>query len=290
MKTIKQILVPIDFSENSMAAFQYALDLVEKLNKKAAENAEIKVIHVDDLPVIKMPLGIIYSDNTLEASMEKFVEENIIDEQDTEGVVIRRKVNIETEVIYGTPASKIIEIAETEDYDLIVMGMVGKRTLGEIMMGSVATDVAQNAHCPVLLVPQGKHFKPIKNLAYACDFDNKSFKHPALVADVAKLFNAHVHLVFVKTLDKTRQNYATDLADMQDVFEVEAPSLKFNGYIVEEDDVFYGINNFSHEHKIDLLVTITKTRNFWNRLFHASVTKELAMYSELPLLIIKEMD
>jgi nucleotide-binding universal stress UspA family protein len=290
MKTIKQILVPIDFSENSIAAFQYALDLVEKLNKKAAENAEIKVIHVDDLPVIKMPLGIIYSDNTLETSMEKFVEENIIDDQDTEGVVIRRKVNIETEVIYGTPASKIIEIAETEDYDLIVMGMVGKRTLGEIMMGSVATDVAQNAHCPVLLVPQGKHFKPIKNLAYACDFDNKSFKHPALVADVAKLFNAHVHLVFVKTLDKTRQNYATDLADMQDVFEVEAPLLKFNGYIVEEDDVFYGINNFSHEHKIDLLVTITKTRNFWKRLFHASVTKELAMYSELPLLIIKEMD
>jgi nucleotide-binding universal stress UspA family protein len=290
MKTIKQILVPIDFSENSIAAFKYALDLVEKLNKKAAENAEIKVIHVHDFPGIEMPLGIMYSDNDLEASMEKFVEENIMDDDDTEGVVTRRKVNIETEVVHGTPAAKIIEIAETQDYDLILMGMVGKRTFAEIMMGSVATDVAQNAHCPVLLVPEGKHFKAIKNLAYACDFDNKSFKHPALVADIAKLFHANVHLVFVKTLDKTRQNYATDLADMQDVFETEAPSLKFNGYIVEEDDVFYGINNFSHAHKIDLLVTITKTRNFWARLFHASVTKELAMYSELPLLIIKAMD
>ena len=290
MKTIKQILVPIDFSENSIAAFQYALDLVEKLNKKAAENAEIKVIHVYDVPAISMPLDIIYTDNALEAKIERFVEQHIVGETEADDVITRRKVNIETEVIYGNAASKIVKIAEEEDYDLIVMGMVGKRTLGEIMMGSVATDVAQNAHCPVLLVPKGKHFKPIKNLAYACDFDNKSFKHPALVADVAKLFNAHIHLVFVKTLDKTRQNYATDLADMQDVFEVEAPSLKFNGYIVEEDDVFYGINNFSHDHKIDLLVTITKTRNFWKRLFHASITKELAMYSELPLLIVKAMD
>jgi nucleotide-binding universal stress UspA family protein len=150
--------------------------------------------------------------------------------------------------------------------------------------------VAQNAYCPVLLVPSGKHYHKIKNLAYACDFDHKSFKHPAVVAEIAELFNANVHLVFVKTQDKTRDDYRTDLADMKDVFAKQAPSLKFNGYIVEEDDVFYGINSFSREHKIDMVVMITKHRNFWQRLFHPSVTKELAMYSELPLLVVKAVD
>jgi nucleotide-binding universal stress UspA family protein len=290
MKTIKRILVPVDFSQNSTAAFQYALDLCEKLNKKAAstQQALIKVIHVCETIGAEPSNGILHNSPVLEKDMREFVEQNIIEDGDG-AVITRRKVNIETDIYYGSPSARIVKLAD-EGFDLIVMGMVGEKTFNEIIFGSVATHVAQNAHCPVLLVPEGKHFTKIQNLAYACDFDHKSFKHPALVADVAQLFNAHVHLVFVKTFDKTKKDYSTDLADMKVVFAKQAPTLKFNGYIIEEDDVFYGINNFSKEHNIDMIVMITKNYKFWERLFHPSVTKELAMYSELPLLVIKAVD
>jgi nucleotide-binding universal stress UspA family protein len=282
MKTIKRILVPIDFSENSASAFQYALDLGEKFK------ADVKVVHVYETTTLTSTFGTFPETPNLEAEIKSFVEENITDDDDN-GVVTRRKVNVETEVYYAPVNTQLVELSQA-GYDLFVMGMVGQRTLGEIVFGSVATYVSQNAHCPVLLVPYGKHFKKVKNLAYACDFDHKSFKHPAIVADVANMFKADVHLVFVKTPEKTRDDYMTDLNDMKYVFEKQAPSLKYNGYIVEEEDVFYGINNFSHTHKIDMIVMVTKHRNFWQRVFHPSITKELAMYSDLPLLVIKAVD
>ena len=288
MTTINRILVPIDFSENSTAAFQYALDLGEKLNKKDLSQVVVKVVHVCEVLAAEPSGGVMVNYNVLDKEIKEFVEQNII-EDDDDGVITRRKVNIETGIYYGTPSAQIVKIAD-KGYDLIVIGMVGEKTLGEIIFGSTTTHVAQEAHCPVLIVPKGKHFRKIKNLAYACDFDHKSFKHPALIADVAKLFQANVHLVFVKSLDKNQGDYERDLADTKSIFATEAPTLKFNGYIVDEDDVFYGINDFSKEHNIDMVVTITKTHTFWERLFHPSTTKELAMYSELPLLVIKARD
>ena len=289
MTAINRILVPIDFSKNSIAAFQYALELGEKLNRATpTENVTIKVVHMYEVLGSETSIGIVSDFDVLEKKIKNFVEENILEDH-VEGIMTRRKVNIETEIYYGTPSIEIVRVADM-GYDLIVMGMVGKRTLGEMIFGSVATHVTQEAHCPVLLVPRNKRFTKIRNLAYACDFDHKSFKHPALIADVAQLFHADVHLVFVKTHEKVKQDYETDLADMKSIFAIQAPLLQYNGYIVEEDDVFYGINNFSKEHKIDMVVTITKNHTFWERLFRASITKQLAMYSELPLLVIKARD
>ena len=158
------------------------------------------------------------------------------------------------------------------------------------MFGSVSTHVSQKANCPVLLVPNEIEYKKVKNMVYACDFDHKSFKHVGLVSDIAKTFAANVHLLFVKTEENERTNYEVDIEDMRTVFHTQAPKLTYTSKIITEDDVVEGINQYAQANNIEMVVAVTKHRRFWDRILHSSKTKEMAIYSELPVLIIKAED
>lgn len=284
MKTIKNILVPTDFSINSKAAFQYALTLAEDME------ANINVVHVysDYAPETPLADPSYISGgktiNEIKQSLKAFVGGELEGGGD---VAVANKVKVKSEIYYGSPVKDIVEFSKSGDYDIIIMGTAGERDFSELMFGSVSTHVSQQAHCPVLMVPSSSRYKKISNLLYACDFDHKSFKHTALISDVAKGFDANVHLLFVKTEENERQDYLKDMEDMSRLFHSQAPNLKYDSHIIEEDDVVEGINVYGKKNEIDIVIAVTKYRNFWQRILHSSKTKELAIYSELPVLVIK---
>jgi nucleotide-binding universal stress UspA family protein len=284
MTTIKRILVPTDFSENARTAYEYAIDLAEK------HKASIDVIHIytpvdDGIPMIAPDR---VSSINLKEKLTEFVTHSIEDDDD-EGYISLRKVKVNAELKFGSVSDTIIDLSK-KDYDLIVMGSVGEGSFAEIVFGSVTTKVAQDAFCPVLVVPKNSRFHDIKKLLYACDFKHKSFKHPALISEVAMLFKSKIDLVYVKHKDSKNENYTQDLSDMEAVFATQAPNLTVKTHVVEEEDVFYGINQFAEEHKTDMVVLITKHYSFLEKAFRSSVTKEMAMYTKLPLWIIKTTD
>jgi universal stress protein A len=67
-------------------------------------------------------------------------------------------VPFEHKLLVGDPASAIVEAAEQENADLIVLGTHGRTGLTRLLMGSVAESVVRNAKCPVLTV---KHPSPV---------------------------------------------------------------------------------------------------------------------------------
>jgi nucleotide-binding universal stress UspA family protein len=284
MTTIKRILVPTDFSPNARTAYEYAIDLAEKYK------AQLDVIHVfatldDGIPMIE-PDRI--SSVNLKKKLIEFVTHSI--EEDTDrGYSNLRKVSVNAELKLGNVTDTIIDLSE-KDYDLIVMGSVGAGNFAEILFGSVTTKVAQEAFCPVLVIPENSRFHGVKKLLYACDFKYKSFKHPALIAEVAAFFKARVDLVYVKNRNKKGDDYTQELSDMQTVFAKQTPNLSVKTHIVQEEDIFHGINQFADDNGTDMVVLVTKHYSFLEKAFHHSVTKEMAMYTQLPLWIIKSMD
>ena len=62
----------------------------------------------------------------------------------------KKGVRITGKVVYGHPADEIIKISK--DYDLIVMGSLGRTGVSHLLMGSVAEKVVRFAYCPVLVV------------------------------------------------------------------------------------------------------------------------------------------
>ncbi len=141
MLDIKKILIPIDFSEYSLKALDYAIDFA------LLANAEISLVHVIE-PYIYP------SDFTLGEvvpSFESKIEENSIKEleklaKERIGEKIPYKFLIKT----GRPFLEIINTAKEIDSDLIIIATHGRTGVEHLLFGSTAEKVVRKAPCPVL--------------------------------------------------------------------------------------------------------------------------------------------
>jgi nucleotide-binding universal stress UspA family protein len=148
---IRKIIVPIDGSENSDRAIIYAVDLAEKYS------AEIKLLSVAQPVVAIGPLysiqPILSPTNTtiyvkeIENAHKKMLEKALKKAEEA-----KPTIKISKQLVNGRPADKIVEIANKEKFDLIVMGSRGTGGIKEFFLGSVSDRVADQASCPVLLV------------------------------------------------------------------------------------------------------------------------------------------
>ncbi len=146
MKPIRTILVPVDFSENSRKALEYAADLASRYG------ATLDVLHVwsvvtflpTDTPLNAGPQAELVRlvQTNAEAELEKFLAE-----ARQQGVSVTH-----ARAELGVPAQAILDAAKQGGYDLIVMGTRGRGRFAQVLLGSVAERVVRHAHCPVLTV------------------------------------------------------------------------------------------------------------------------------------------
>jgi nucleotide-binding universal stress UspA family protein len=64
----------------------------------------------------------------------------------------QREVDTNTFLVHGLPADEIVKKAETERYDMIVIGSRGRTAAKSFLLGSVSNRVSHQAKCPVLIV------------------------------------------------------------------------------------------------------------------------------------------
>jgi nucleotide-binding universal stress UspA family protein len=147
MPSIRRILVPVDFSEPSVRALEYADEVARPFD------ATIDVLHVFDAPSLLLTGGLIEtapSDAAVvelaKVNAERALHAFIADAR-RRGIVVR---SARAEI--GPVPQTIASIAGNDAYDLIVIGTHGRTGLPRALIGSVAERVVRHAHCPVLTV------------------------------------------------------------------------------------------------------------------------------------------
>ena len=137
----KKILVPTDGSEFAKKAQKHALFLA------SVSGAEIIAVSVKENNFVNgLPLDDeVYQLNQIlkERSEENLKEFDKLNEEDLKVTHVVRE---------GSPARVILEVADEEAVDLIVMGSSGKSGFDRFIMGSVADKVVNSAKCAVLVV------------------------------------------------------------------------------------------------------------------------------------------
>jgi nucleotide-binding universal stress UspA family protein len=141
---IESILVPVDFSDTSEAAVDYALRLAKE------SGAKIHLLHSYPVsPGIATPYGPALPDAVFE-SIRSGAEQRLADTRKrlvAEGVEVTAHLTAE-------PASfAIAEAAEELGVDCVVMGTRGLSGLKHVLLGSVAERTVRTAPCPVFTVP-----------------------------------------------------------------------------------------------------------------------------------------
>lgn len=146
---IRTILVPVDFSEHSRRALDYALRLAAELGSK------VHVLHVVPEPWEYLPLEQgIWGEEAKEHSVTgKLVYEarRALD-QLVANLPEENREKLESAVTTGTPYRVVLEATKSGQYDLVVMGTHGRTGLEHAMLGSVAERIVAHAGCPVLTI------------------------------------------------------------------------------------------------------------------------------------------
>ena len=136
--TAKKVLVPVDFSDESFAAVDAALELADK-------GSDVTIVYVlqDLSPMEPSEVWQTIDPESRIQNAAKSLRERLSDEQ---------YKDLKVDVVIGDPGHKITEIAERESTDLIVIPSHGRTGIKRMLIGSVAERVVRLAHCPVLVL------------------------------------------------------------------------------------------------------------------------------------------
>ncbi|MBO4312415.1 MAG: universal stress protein [Desulfovibrionaceae bacterium] len=143
MSQLKNIVCALDLSDQSKQVAEYAVMLAKM------SHARVTVVYA--APTLTQYTGFHVPPNTIdnfvgeivsgaERSMADFVAEHF-QGVDAQGIVV-----------VGYAAEEILNLAEKEHADMIVMGTRGRKGLDLILFGSVAEKVVKNSKCPVLTI------------------------------------------------------------------------------------------------------------------------------------------
>jgi len=146
--TAQHILVPTDFSEYADYALDYAIELAQKLQ------ARLTLLHI--IQLTPMTMGDMYG-YSLEAYLEAIESEAQKRMEALLNRVYQEGLEGETVIVQGVPFQIIVDMAESQNADLIVMGTHGRTGLTHALMGSVAEKVVRLAPCPVLVTRDTKN-------------------------------------------------------------------------------------------------------------------------------------
>jgi nucleotide-binding universal stress UspA family protein len=137
----KRLLCPVDFSDPSLAAFQFVVSLAK------VSDAHLTILHVFDWPPHDEPLFERFDTpefrRLVEGEARGRLEALVTDD-------LRTWCTPATKIGYGKPYRQILEVAEAERSDLIVIGVQGRNALDLTMFGSTTNHVVRRASCPVL--------------------------------------------------------------------------------------------------------------------------------------------
>lgn len=189
---------------------------------------------------------------------------------------------------YGMVDSVVEDVVAKENVDLIVMGTQGASGLKEVFVGSNTSAVIGQAGCPVIIVPENARWQVPKKILFATDYKElSSGKIIDPVAEIANKYKAEIMILNVVPSQKetVSEEEAMEGLVLDDYFE----SIEHSFHLKHNDDPEHGIDDFAHEHKVEIIAMVKRKHSFFGRIFHKSITKKMVYHTDIPLLIIPEV-
>lgn len=141
---IRNILVPIDFSEYSKNALRYALPMAQLYG------ATLHLVYVIEPTIYPADLG--FGQVVMPGVEEELRKKGMAQMEHLIATEIGSRVNAEAVIRTGKPHQEILKEAEEKNVDLIVVATHGHTGVEQILFGSTAMRVVRLAKCPVLTV------------------------------------------------------------------------------------------------------------------------------------------
>lgn len=269
-----KILIPLDLSEVSFNAFNYA-------NNKFP-GASITVLHVVTALVnINYPLEIA-SGIPPESALFLELERKVKEELHTEEIPDR----IHCEVYYGEPVNVISKYVKTHSVDCIVMGSRDHYNLFDKVFGTVSLGVIKSCAVPTFVIPKYAKFQKLQKIMVAID-DHSVNRETLLSLNYWNVNNAQVKFLHVQNnettgFEKTKEQLIANY------YEQYQPSFIYEIEQVESNQITESLLANAYNYNADLLITISRMSSFLEALLFKSLSKDLLAKSAIPMLFLHD--
>lgn len=273
---MNNILMPLDFSDASFNAAKYAASLANIFN------TTLILVHVytNPIDIDEMPSGLLNQPN-------KELNEVKEDQLNEYIQILRKKYTgrIKGIIKEGLTTPAILNVAKNENVSLIVMGMKGKGK-SKSVFGSNTTSVMRKSSLPVLIVPQKAEFKSIEVITLASDFDTKTgLSNYWSLRKIALKTNAFIQILNVRKIT-SKLSTIEEANKLHTALAFENLSPRF--YMIKDENVGEGIEDFLKDNPSDILAMIARKRNLFGQIFEASHTRKMSYETEIPLLVLQD--
>ncbi len=259
---MKPIIVAIDFSENSRDALQYAFQYGASIG-----NVPVVLYHSME-------------PNTFE-EVGNFVQQ--LKEWGSEGSG-NLKLYFETNKYSLEDGIELL--IEKYDAGLVIMGITGKNKIGQKLIGSQVFKTVENAMIPVMIIPAGVIYEPIKHVALAIPFIpelKERVPHVEILKWIRAL-KAGLTIINVGQKKEDKQDIYQGLAALFEMFDEDEAEYHFPS----GSNVAGLILDYVKKNEVQMIASISGSYGFLERLFKPSVTKKVAYGSKVPMIVFPQ--
>jgi nucleotide-binding universal stress UspA family protein len=274
---MKTILVPTDFSPSANNAAKYAIEIAQQVKANVKLCNAIKVPAESVLAAqVAWPLEDIESLKEASLAELNYLTIFLEDKMHNSG---QFKPHIQHSTGIGNVTDYIRDLVNDDDIDLVIMGMSGANIFSRLVLGSNSRELIDKADFPLLLIPKGYTYNPIKKIGFATDLSNSDINTLHSLANFARCFNAEILISHVSQIpEQDQKQIDTFLSEV--TCKVDYPNIYYRN--LQSNGVNNGLEWLTEMGQIDVLVMMHCNQS----LFNNSFTQKLAVKSKVPLMVL----
>lgn len=273
------ILVPLDFSEQSVIALEQSYNLARILQ------AEITLLYVMEEPGPVVKLFNKSEDEQLkdaiQTNLNKYAEE----------ASKKAGVKVNTLIARGKVYDKIVEVSEMLNAVMIIMGFNGTSGIKKRFIGSNALRVVREAKAPVLTIKGKHHRQGCKNIVLPLDLTKETKDKVGKAIELAKLYGGstiRVVSVLISTEEFVINRLTRQMSQVKR--QIEMSGVECTAEIVKsikgEESLANVIIDYANKVDGDLIMIMTQQEVDFTRYFIGSSAQEVINQSDIPVLSI----
>jgi nucleotide-binding universal stress UspA family protein len=292
MLKFERILCPLDFSEFSARAYNYAQSLARHYEAKLfAEHVLAPMLPAYPSYVYPDMANDLYQDLRVHAErqLQEFVKART-----------RDGFALETGVCEGQVTDSILSFAESRRVDLIVMGTHGRHGFDHLLLGSVTEKILRKARCPVLAVRKPAHdfVVPVngedpvrlRKILFATDFSRHAERALDYALSLAQEYKAELTLLHVLEEIPPSWDLSTVSADVVQRLEKPVPAEARDWCTLKSrlriGKPYQEIVRFALEAEADLVILGVRGRNALDVALFGSTTHRVIQQASCPVLAV----
>lgn len=272
---MKNIIVPLDYSEASLNALDYAAGLAQ------SSGARIILFHAFHLPFPTVGMPFLYPD------IDEFILEHKAKlDKIGNNIFIKHGVHVKSISRPSFVLDDLYLLFKQHKAALVVMGM-REKSLEYKLFGSVTVSAIRESKFPVLMIPFPAKFSPIRKILFACEHSCLSPNNSLpVLKKIALRFKAKVQILHVEKFALIPESESACLVKTAPETELLFNGIQHEYRFLEGDNVVEGIESGITEYKPDIIAMVPRKLDFFDELFRRGHTDKIAYHTNVPLLTL----